>query len=442
MFHNEGSPPLPIFPSLTSLELELGDAPLHGLVWTAVINESPVLDSFAACASGPHSGVPCHVWLALLASLDNLAMPLKTLTLRPGSGGLDGMNRIGFETHSLAQFITRSKLQELVLPGDTVTVGVILNVISHLPTLKTLEVGYYTRFPWESRAPVTRNAFSSLECLKGDVMAIKSLLISLEFPNLTKLVITSDINRGELAWFVVPAIVGAIRQSCPVLEVLHLSLWLRPEKQGDIQLLGWPPASFVDNLQACHRLKDVRLDFSTAMFFGGTLSMEKDIVMSDEQWETLAIAWPDLVSIWYSWSDRDRPSGLYAPRPKATLKTIASFFRHCPNLSSFGIPLCAKGEEARMVLKEVSPRQYPTHLDFRQSWSEKKDAPDVAKFLAGLSPHPETNIQVPRRLLPSELSQEPWKLTLVEEQATEIARRDDWQCIKQLVESARNTRQP
>lgn len=94
-----------------------------------------------------------------------------------------------------------------------------------------------------------------------------------------------------------------------------------------------------------------------------------------------------------------------------------------------------------MVLKEVSPKQYPIQLDFRESWSDKKDAPDVANFLAGLSPHPETDIQVPRRLSPSE-RQEIWKRFSVEEQTTEIARRDDWQCIKQLVESARNTRPP
>ncbi|KIO21262.1 hypothetical protein M407DRAFT_29139 [Tulasnella calospora MUT 4182] len=214
----------------------------------------------------------------------------------------------------------------------------------------------------------------------------------------------------------------------------------------------WPPTSAFANLQACPRLKDVRFDFSCSLFLEASL-MEKEIVLSDERWEQLAMAWSDLVSIWFradcDWDNIGTGDAwaVYAPRPRATLRTIASFFRYCPNLYNFSIPIHARGEEAKAILKEVSPKQEPTQLDFRQSWIDKEDAPNVAIFLAALSPHPKTDIQIPRCLLSSEMNRGAGQTLLVERevdlegQTMEIARRNDWQSIRQLVESAPNTQQ-
>ncbi|KIO21259.1 hypothetical protein M407DRAFT_29136 [Tulasnella calospora MUT 4182] len=231
MFNHDGSSPLPIFPKLTSLEVWVGRTEKDLFACATIASESPILDRFEA-----HTGIyeaSSHIWITLFASLVKLAIPLKSLVVQPGTKDFVKMEHMDSYTHSLTQLIVQSKLQELVLPGIAVTLTGVLNTILHLPTLKTLEIGSHPRFPDHFKAPVIRNAFSSLESLTGGVMLIKSLLISLPFPSLAKLVIMRKIDWNYFHWFIVPDLVGAIGESCPALEVLHLSLTLHSRQERD-----------------------------------------------------------------------------------------------------------------------------------------------------------------------------------------------------------------
>ncbi|KAG8895328.1 hypothetical protein FRC00_007613 [Tulasnella sp. 408] len=443
-FQVDGLPPLPIFPKLNSLEFWPRDTTSEMCVCTAVISESPVLDKFAIGIHTAYVIPPSDTWVALFATLGNRGRPLKCLAIQPVVYGLGTVDAIDAKTHSLAQLIVRSKPQELALPSDVIPTRIILNAISYLPTLKKLELGYCQSFTVDYETPVPQNAFSSLECLEGDSAAVRSLLVIPKFPSLTKLVIEDGysytVGNGPLSWSFVREMIGVISRSCPALEILHLQTMLYSEEETDISTTGRPATSVFVQLQACPRLKDVRFDFSGTSF--DHPGSQEELNISDDQWEQLVVAWPDLKSIWFSAGSshhyhegRRDEWAVWAPRPRATLRTTASFFRHCPKLLCFGVSVLARGEEARAAMKDVLPRQEPTRLDFRGSWADKKDAQGIAIFLASLVSHQDSDMKVPQILSYNEVNPER-PHTVVE-----FERRQDWQEIKQLVESTRITRQ-
>ncbi|KAG9043523.1 hypothetical protein FS837_009420 [Tulasnella sp. UAMH 9824] len=431
-FQVDQSPPPPIFYKMKSLELESTDAEADLCACIAVINESPALHSFAA-DEGPRSTVLLEVCPVIFLSLGRSGRPLKSLVLLARSGSRPGpMHITNTYTYSLVELIKRSQLEELVLRSDAIISGIVLNVISGLPRLKTLGVTFDPRFLEGYRAPVPQNGFPLLECLKGDILAIRSLLTLPKFPRLARLVTLPFQDGRWVGWPVFREIVRTIGESCHALEVLHLSTKV-PSEGGHMSTSEWPATSIFAHLQACPRLKDVRFDFSGSKFESSS-PMGRELDLSDEQWEQLALAWPDLVSIWFG--------ATWSPRPRATLRTIASFFGHCSQLSSFRIPVLARGGDAKALLEEVSPKQDPIHLDFQTSWIDKEGSQDIATFLAALAPDPKTNIHLPTPLSFGQYMDLSGYDITVEERIKELARRDDWQGIDQLVDSARNAGQP
>ncbi|KAG8919234.1 hypothetical protein FRC01_001399 [Tulasnella sp. 417] len=432
IFQVKESPVLPIFPKLKSLEWKFGPGTSEVRVVTAVINESPALDSLAIFASPEREEVPSDSWMAFFSSLDNHGRPLQSLKILARIHGSGASYDIKAKIPSLVQLIRRSALRELILPSDAIEAEAIASAISYIPTLKVLEVwDRYSVSETYEEALIPHNAFSSLECLRGDIITVGSLLVIPTFPTLAKLMIQGPSDEATVAWPFVRRTIRAIGQSCPALEVLHLRVGLFFEELGDFERGGTGPTSVFASLRGCPRLKDVLFDLSGTWFDG---FHRDEINLLDEQWEHIAEAWPDLTSVWFgaglSYEGRGWASS--APRPRATLRTIASFFRHCPKLMSFGVAISAKGKEARSALGEISPKQGPTRLDFRGSWI-LEDTQDVAIFLASQVPHQDTEIQIPQSLL------EYSRGTL--EQVLEVARREEWQKIRQLVGSARTTRQ-
>lgn len=440
-FQVERVPPLPIFPKLNSLELMLCAAKSEVCVCTAVIKESPFLDRFAAGVFRTYEDLPSDSWTALFATLGNCGRPLKYLAVWLDMDGLGTTQIIDAKTHSLAQLIVRSKLQELALPSNAIPIRIILNAISYLPTLRKLRLGHCDSFTMDYETPVPKDAFSSLECLEGDSTAVRSLLVIPKFPSLTKLVIENGrsytVGPGPILWSFVREMIGVIGRSCPALEILHFQMMLYSEEETAILTTGRPATSSFAQLQACPRLKDVRFDFSGTSFDSAG-SLEEELNLSDDQWEQLAVAWPDLNSIWFSVGpsyDGNDEWAVWEPRPRATLRTTASFFRHCPKLFRCGVSVLARGEEARAALKDVLPKQQPTRLDFRGSWADKKDAQGIAMFLASLVSHQDSEMKIPQILSSSRVNPE------LPHTVVEFERRQDWQEIKQLVESIRITRQ-
>ncbi|KAG8912652.1 hypothetical protein FRC00_004036 [Tulasnella sp. 408] len=442
-FQVEGVSPLPIFPKLNSLEFMFCTAKSEVCVCMAVINESPCLDRFVAHVITSYTDLPSDAWTALLATLGNRGRPLKYLAVLPDMDGLGTTHIIGPKTHSLAQLIVRSTLQELALPSDVIPIRIILNAISYLPTLKKLQLGYCDSFTVDYETPVPQNAFSSLECLEGGSAAVRSLLVIPKLPSLAKLVIRDGrsytVGSGPLSWPFVREMIGVISRSCPALEILHLQTMLYSEEETDILTTGRPATSVFVQLQACPSLKDVRFDFSGTSF-DHPGSLEEELNLSDDQWEQLAVAWPDLKSIWFSAGSsyhegRHDEWAVWAPRPRATLRTTASFFRHCPELFCCGVSVLARGEEARAAMKDVLPRQEPTRLDFRGSWADKKDAQGIAIFLASLVSYQDSDMKIPQLLSSYQVDPE------LPHTVVEFERRQDWQEIKQLVDSTRITRQ-
>ncbi|KAG9043522.1 hypothetical protein FS837_009419 [Tulasnella sp. UAMH 9824] len=434
IFGVDGRSPLPLFPKLNSLELEVGGAISEVPLCTAIIDESPVLDSFEVnVCTYADAEITYDTWLAMFASLRKHGRTLKRLAIRSekqGSGLQYVTDRKAQLTTELAQLIDRTKLQELVLPRDLIENGVIFNTIPYIPTLKTLE-----------------NAFSSLECLKVELLEGEPILTVPSLRSLAKLVILGDDLFGRAIWGlqVVRSMVMAVGQNCPTLEVLHVFMKLRSQEPSETSQSGWPTESVFAPLQACSRLQDVRFDFSETSFADDP-SMEKELDLSDEQWEQLALAWPGLRSMWFYAGPRyDEDQGWVGwtprttvPRPRATLKAIASFFRNCPNLSRLHIPVLARGEEARAA-PEIGSARDPVQLDLRGSWIDKADMQDVAIFPAALAP--KTDVQVPRTVSHYELNVEVQGALYPEERTIEIARRGDWQGIRQLVDCAQNFKQ-
>ncbi|KAG8919235.1 hypothetical protein FRC01_001400 [Tulasnella sp. 417] len=433
-FQVKESPVLPIFPRLKSLEWKFGPGTSEVRVVTAVISESPALDSLAIFASPERDELPSDSWVAFFSSLDNHGRPLKSLKILARIHGSGASYDMEAKIPSLVQLIRRSALQELILPSDAIGAEAIAIAISYIPTLKVLEVSdQYSVFEVYEAAPVPHNAFSSLECLRGDVITVVSLLIIPTFPSLAKLMIQGPSGEANVAWPFIRRAIGAIGQNCPALEVLHLRVGLffkDFEDVGGSETGRTGPTSAFASLRGCPRLKDVLFDLSGTWFDG---FHRDEINLLDEQWEHIAEAWPDLTSVWFGTGVSYEGHGLASsvPRPRATLRTIASFFRHCPKLSSFGVAISARGEEARSALGEISPKQGPTRLDLRGSWIIE-DAQDVAIFLASQLPHQDSEIQIPQSQLEYNRG--------TPEQALEVARREDLQRIRQLVGSARTTR--
>ncbi|KAG8919315.1 hypothetical protein FRC01_001348, partial [Tulasnella sp. 417] len=434
----EDSPVLPIFPKLKWLQYDLLKDNSDVCVW--VINESPALDSFALFTPGYADDMLAERCVAVFSSLGIHGRPLKTLAIRPrmynDTGAGDVMDA---KADSLVQLIGRSTLQELILPTDAIRTEVIASAISYLPTLKVLEVSDDLAISDDyEAAPVPHDAFSSLECLRGDIMAVKLLLTIPTFPSLAKLMIEDHVEGANVSWFFVREVIRAIGQSCPALEVLHLCVRLFSEETGGSERDGRATNSVFTTLQGCPRLKDILFEFSGS-WFNGASSMEEEINMTDAQWEQLAEAWPDLTTMWFCMGLADKDSRWFDsnPRPRATLRTISSFFRHCPKLSSFGVPISARGEEARTALEAVSPKQGPTRLDFRGSWIDQEDVQSVAIFLASQAPHQETEIRIPQPPEPYEPG-----LRVLKGRTIEIAQSESWQEMMQLVESARATGRP
>ncbi|KAG8910227.1 hypothetical protein FRC01_006453, partial [Tulasnella sp. 417] len=434
------SPVLPIFPKLKSLECDLREDNFE--VCVLVINESPALDSFALFAdpgSAYEVELPSQPWVAVFSSLGNHGRPLKTLAIRPIMYDTEARDVMDAKADSLVQLIGRSPLQELILPRDAIMTEIIASAISYLPTLKVLEVSDDWTIPDDyEAASVPHNAFSSLERLSGDIIPVKSLLTIPTFPSLAKLMIEDRDEEAHIAWFFVRDMIKAIGQNCPALEVLHVCVRPFFDEPGDSERARRATTSVFTTLQGCPRLKDVLFDFSKT-WFSDASSAEEDVNMSDAQWEQLAEAWPDLTSVrfWMGRPDEDCGWFEFAPRPIATLRTISSFFRHCPKLFSFSVPIFARGGEARTALVEVSPKQGPTQLDFRGSWIDTEDVQGVAIFLASQSPHQETEIRI-------HLPEEPYvpNLLVLQGRAIDVAQYEGWQEMKQLVESARTTDKP
>ncbi|KAG8907799.1 hypothetical protein FRC01_007564 [Tulasnella sp. 417] len=432
----EESPIPPIFPKIKSLECDLREDNFDACV--RVINESPSLDSFALFADPGHVlELPSEPWVAVFSSLGNHGRPLKNLAIRPRMYGTEARDAMDAKTDSLAQLIRQSELEEVILPGDAIRVEIIASAMSYIPTLKLLEVWNHWNGPDEPDAvPIPHDAFPSLECLRGDIIAVASLLVIPTFPSLAKLMIQGEVGGAWMAWPFVREMIGTIAQSCPALEVLHLSVNLCFRETNDSESARRTTTSGFSTLQGCPRLKDVLLDFPKTLS-PNARSIEDGINLSDAQWEQLAEAWPDLTSVRLCMGrcEDDREFEPICPRPRATLRTISSFLRHCPKLFSFGVPILARGEEARTALEGVSPTQGPTRLDFRGSWIDKEDTQDVALFIASQSPHQETEIRIPQ-------PEEPYEPRLhVGGQTIEVAQYEGWQEIKHLVESARTKTQ-
>ncbi|KAG9043343.1 hypothetical protein FS837_009728, partial [Tulasnella sp. UAMH 9824] len=250
--------------------------------------------------------------------------------------------------------------------------------------------------------PIPQNAFSYLECLRVHILRDDPLLTVPSLRSLTKLVMLGNGRKGKPLCGLEPVryMEMVASQNCPTLEVLHISTKLRSPGRPEATQSSWQTESIFAPLQACSRLQEVRFDFSESSLARAP-AVEKRLDLSDEQWEQLALAWPDLRSMWFYSGPRydedqgwvERTPRTTVPRPRATLRTIASFFYNCSKLSRLRIPVFARGEEARAA-PEIGSARDPVQLDLRGSWIDRKDMQDVAIFLANLAQ--KTDIQVPR----------------------------------------------